>query len=52
MEKLQSDKRLAKKFVLKHLVPGTMYSSGMSYYQIFDSLLPEQQVTINKDSGK
>lgn len=52
LKRLTTDRRAAKKFIMKHIAPGTIYTSGMSYYQILDSLLTDQQVTINKESGE
>ncbi|KAJ8928592.1 hypothetical protein NQ314_018831 [Rhamnusium bicolor] len=47
-----TDKILARELVLRHLLPGTLYTNGMRYYQIKDSLLQDKQLTFSKQSGK
>ncbi|XP_044752365.1 uncharacterized protein LOC123312170 [Coccinella septempunctata] len=47
-----SDKKLARELVLRHLIAGTLYTNGMRYFQIKESLQPDRQITINKQSGK
>lgn len=47
-----SDTNESKSFVLRHLVPGALYSAGMKYYQVRDSLEDGQQVTLYKEAGK
>lgn len=47
-----TDKVLARELVLRHLLPGTLYTNGMRYYQIKDSLLQDRQLTFSKQSGK
>lgn len=47
-----SDRALARELILRHVVAGTLYTSGMRYYQIKDSLEPERQLTLSKSSGK
>ncbi|XP_018575893.1 uncharacterized protein LOC108914546 isoform X2 [Anoplophora glabripennis] len=47
-----TDKILARELVLRHLLPGTLYTNGMRYYQIKDSLLQDRQLTFSKQSGK
>ncbi|KAJ8961188.1 hypothetical protein NQ318_008871, partial [Aromia moschata] len=46
-----TDKVLARELVLRHLLPGTLYTNGMRYYQIKDSLLQDKQLTFSKQSG-
>lgn len=52
LNKMVSDKTLARELVLKHLIPGTLYTNGMRYYQIKDSLLPDKTITLSKQSGE
>lgn len=52
LTRMVSDKVLSRELVLRHLVTGTLYTNGMRYYQIKDSLLDDQQITLSKQSGK
>ncbi|XP_072388728.1 uncharacterized protein [Diabrotica undecimpunctata] len=52
LSKLVTDKVLARELVLRHLIAGTLYTNGMRYYQIKDSLLQDRQITFSKQSGK
>ncbi|XP_045471000.1 uncharacterized protein LOC123678175 [Harmonia axyridis] len=52
LSRMVSDKKIARELVLRHLIPGTLYTNGMRYFQIKESLQPERQITINKQSGK
>lgn len=52
INKLVTDKTLAKEMLLKHLVPGTLYTNGMRYYQIKESLMPDKTITLSKQSGE
>lgn len=52
LQKLLSDKNLSKELVQRHLIPGTLYTTGMRYYQIKDSIVPDKPITISKQSGK
>ncbi|XP_076255384.1 uncharacterized protein LOC143193216 isoform X2 [Rhynchophorus ferrugineus] len=47
-----TDPALAKELVMKHLIHGTLYTNGMRYYQVKDSLKNDAQITISKHSGK
>ncbi|KAK9882536.1 hypothetical protein WA026_021883 [Henosepilachna vigintioctopunctata] len=47
-----TDKTLAREMVLRHLLPGTLYTNGMRYFMIKDSLQSDRQITISKQSGK
>ncbi|KAJ8911736.1 hypothetical protein NQ315_003636 [Exocentrus adspersus] len=47
-----TDKILARELILRHLLPGTLYTNGMRYFQIKDSLLQDKQLTLSKQSGK
>lgn len=37
---------------MRHIIAGTLYTNGMRYYQIKDSLDPARQITLSKSSGK
>lgn len=52
LTKIIADRSLARELVFRHLIPGTLYTNGMRYYQIKDSLLTDRQLTISKQSGK
>lgn len=47
-----SDRVLARELVKKHILPGTLYTNGMRYYQIKDSLEPNNQITLSKTLSK
>jgi uncharacterized surface protein with fasciclin (FAS1) repeats len=47
-----SDRTQARELIFRHLTSGTLYTNGMRYYQIRDSLLPDRQLTISKQSGR
>lgn len=50
--KTVSDRALARELIKKHVVPGTLYTNGMRYYQIKDSLEPNSQLTLSKTLSK
>ncbi|VEN56031.1 unnamed protein product [Callosobruchus maculatus] len=50
--KLVEDKRAAREMVLRHLLAGTLYTAGMRYYQIRNSMLDEKILTFSKQGGK
>ncbi|KAG5890392.1 hypothetical protein JTB14_029756 [Gonioctena quinquepunctata] len=52
LSKIVTDKVLARELVLRHILAGTLYTNGMRYYQIKDSLLQDKQLTFSKQSGK
>ncbi|XP_055850690.1 putative mediator of RNA polymerase II transcription subunit 26 [Episyrphus balteatus] len=51
LEKLQTDKDAAEEFAMKHIVPGTLFSAGMRFYQVKDSLLTGKTVILQKTSA-
>lgn len=51
LEKLLSDKTAAEEFAMKHVVSGTLFSAGMRFYQIKDSLLTGKTVILQKTSA-
>ncbi|ERL92794.1 hypothetical protein D910_10102 [Dendroctonus ponderosae] len=52
LTKTVTDPALAKELVLRHLINGALYTNGMRYYQVKDSLQKDSQITISKHSGK
>lgn len=52
LTKTVTDPALAKELVMKHLINGALYTNGMRYYQVKDSLQKDSQITISKHSGK
>lgn len=51
MEKLTTDKEAAEEFAMKHIVSGTLFSAGMRFYQVKDSLLTGKTVILQKTSA-
>lgn len=47
-----SDKAAARALVAKHVLPGTLYSAGMRYYQLRNSMEDAKPLTLQKSSGK
>ncbi|XP_065215390.1 uncharacterized protein LOC135842037 [Planococcus citri] len=50
--KVLADANECKSFVLRHIVGGALYSAGMKYYQVRDSMDDGQQITLYKEAGK
>ncbi|CAH1992280.1 unnamed protein product [Acanthoscelides obtectus] len=50
--KLVGDKQAARDMVLRHLLAGTLYTAGMRYYQIKNSMLDDKILTFSKQGGK
>ena len=46
-----ADKDAATKLVLKHVVPNTLFSAGMRFYQVRDSMSNGKPITIQKTSA-
>lgn len=51
LTKIGSDKEAAEKFVKKHVVPGTLFTAGMRFYQVKESMAEGQSVTLQKNGG-
>lgn len=51
LDKLTSDKDAAQAFVMKYIMPGTLFSAGMRFYQVKDTLLPGNSITLQKTSS-
>lgn len=49
---LVTNKDLAEKLVTKHLVQGSLFSAGMRFYQIKDSMASGFPLTLQKTNGK
>jgi hypothetical protein len=47
-----SDKDSAQQLVNKHVVPGTLYTSGMRFYQVKDTLAEDKALTVQKNGGE
>lgn len=52
MSEFLGDSLSAKKFILKHIVPGALYSAGMRYYQVKESMDVGQKLKLYKEAGK
>ncbi|KAK6618919.1 hypothetical protein RUM44_003300 [Polyplax serrata] len=52
LEKLLTRREAAKTIALRHIIPGTLYTAGMHYFQIKDSMETGQKITIKKELGK
>lgn len=46
-----NDKETSTKLVMKHITPGTLFSAGMRFYQVKDSLTGGKPITLQKTSG-
>ena len=51
LDKLLTNQEAAKTIALRHIVPGTLYTAGMNYYQVVDSMETGQKVVIKKEIG-
>lgn len=52
LTKIGTEKEAAEKFVKKHVVPGTLFTAGMRFYQVKESMADGQSVTLQKNGGK
>lgn len=52
LTRLVTDRTLARELITRHLTLGTLYSTGMRYYQIRDSLEAGKQITLSKNTGE
>lgn len=43
-----TDKAAAHKLVMRHVTPGTLFSTGMRFYQVRDSLQAGNAITLQK----
>lgn len=51
LEQLVSNKESAKDLVMRHISPGTLFSAGMRYYQVKDSMEEGKPITLQKNAG-
>jgi hypothetical protein len=49
---LVSDKDTAQELVKRHILPNTVFTSGMRFYQIKDTLAEDKSVTVQKNGGE
>lgn len=47
-----SDKDSAQQLVNRHIVPGTLFTSGMRFYQVKDTLAEDKAITVQKNGGE
>ncbi|CAK1603564.1 unnamed protein product [Parnassius mnemosyne] len=47
-----ADKAGARALVARHVLPGTLYSAGMRYYQLRNSMEDAKPLTLQKNSGR
>ncbi|KAI5632987.1 fasciclin domain-containing protein [Phthorimaea operculella] len=47
-----TDKAAAKALVARHVLPGTLYSAGMRYYQLRNSMEDAKPLTLQKNAGR
>ncbi|KAL1385377.1 hypothetical protein pipiens_012929 [Culex pipiens pipiens] len=52
LNKLVTDKDQAEELVKKHVVPGTLFTAGMRFYQVKDAMAEGKTVTLQKSAGK
>lgn len=48
---LVSDKDSAQQLVQRHILPGTLFTSGMRFYQVKDTLAEDKALTVQKNGG-
>lgn len=48
---LVSDKDKAQRLVMKHMTSGTLFTAGMRFYQVRDSMVAGKPITIQKTNG-
>ena len=47
-----ADKDSAQQLVQRHIVPGTLFTSGMRFYQVKDTLAEDKTITVQKTGGE
>ena len=52
LNQLLKDKDMSRALVLRHTIPGTLYSSGMRFYQLRDSMEKGSTIALHKSNGK
>jgi len=52
LKQLLTDKDMSRALVLRHTIPGTLYSSGMRFYQLRDSMEKGSAIELHKINGK
>lgn len=52
LERLLEEGEAARALALKHITPGTLYSAGMLYYQLRESMSPPNQIQLSKEAGQ
>lgn len=52
LKQLLTDKDMSRALVLRHTIPGTLYSSGMRFYQLRDSMEKGSAIALHKINGK
>jgi uncharacterized surface protein with fasciclin (FAS1) repeats len=52
LNKMLTDRDMSRALVLRHSIPGTLYSSGMRFYQLRDSLEKGSTIALHKSNGK
>ncbi|XP_058819403.1 putative uncharacterized protein DDB_G0271606 [Topomyia yanbarensis] len=52
LNKLVTDKEPAEELVKKHVIPGTLFTAGMRFYQVKDAMAEGKTVTLQKSGGK
>lgn len=46
-----ADKDSAQQLVQRHIVPGTLFTSGMRFYQVKDTMAEDKTITVQKTGG-
>lgn len=52
VDKLLEHRADARATVMRHITPGTLYSAGMHYYQLRDTMHSNKQISLFKEAGK
>jgi uncharacterized surface protein with fasciclin (FAS1) repeats len=52
LDKLLTEKEMARALVLRHTIPGALYTAGMRFYQLRDSMEKGSSIVLHKTNGK
>ncbi|CAH1391340.1 unnamed protein product [Nezara viridula] len=52
VERLLESRSNARALALRHIMPGTLYSAGMLFYQLRDSMSAPNQIQLSKEAGR
>ncbi|CAB0012479.1 unnamed protein product [Nesidiocoris tenuis] len=52
LKKLLEQRAVARSLALRHVTPGSLYSAGMLFYQLRDSMNSANQIQLSKEAGR